>query len=198
MTTDVNWNHYEPDFLMLGLDAAGKTTLLYRLKLGVHALTLPTIGFNKETIRYKGIKMTVWDVGGDGKIRARWKNYFSNKQGLIFVVDASNIDRIDETRDELHKLLEEDELKNAVLLVYANKQDLSDAVKPQEFASRLELNTITHRPWHVQGACATHGDGLYHRVCLGVWCKCVQRMRLWWTFGGMEDKRIESARPLDV
>ena len=161
MTTGVNWNHYEPDFLMLGLDAAGKTTLLYRLKLGVHALTLPTIGFNKETIKYKGIKMTVWDVGGEGKIRARWKNYFSNKQGLIFVVDASNIDRIDEARDELHKLLEEDELKNAVLLVYANKQDLPNAVKPQELGNRLRLNTITNRPWQVQGACATTGDGLY-------------------------------------
>jgi small GTP-binding protein len=147
--------------LMLGLDAAGKTTVLYKLKLGEHVTTIPTIGFNVETIEYKGFNMNVWDVGGQDRIRALWRHYFHNTQGLIFVVDSNDIGRIDEARDELHKLLEEDELRDAILLVYANKQDLPNAVKPQELGNRLKLNSITNRAWQVQGTCATTGDGLY-------------------------------------
>ncbi|KAK8866895.1 Arf GTPase arf1 [Tritrichomonas musculus] len=147
--------------LMLGLDAAGKTTILYKLKLGEHVTTIPTIGFNVETIEYKGFNMNVWDVGGQDRIRALWRHYFHNTQGLIFVVDSNDIGRIDEARDELHKLLEEDELRDAILLVYANKQDLPNAIKPQELGNRLRLNTITNRAWQIQGACATTGDGLY-------------------------------------
>jgi small GTP-binding protein len=147
--------------LMLGLDAAGKTTVLYKLKLGEHVTTIPTIGFNVETIEYKGFNMNVWDVGGQDRIRALWRHYFHNTQGLIFVVDSNDIGRVDEARDELHKLLEEDELRDAILLVYANKQDLPNAVKPQELGNRLKLNSITNRAWQVQGTCATTGDGLY-------------------------------------
>ena len=151
----------ETRVLMLGLDAAGKTTVLYKLKLGEHVTTIPTIGFNVETIEYKGFNMNVWDVGGQDRIRALWRHYFHNTQGLIFVVDSNDVARTDEARDELHKLLEEDELRDAILLVYANKQDLPNAIKPQELANRLRLNTITNRPWQIQGACATTGDGLY-------------------------------------
>ena len=109
---------------MLGLDAAGKTTVLYKLKLGEHVTTIPTIGFNVETIEYNGFNLNIWDIGGQDRIRALWRHYYHNTQGLIFVVDSNDIDRIDEARDELHKLLEEDELRDAILLVYANKQDL--------------------------------------------------------------------------
>ena len=151
----------ETRVLMLGLDAAGKTTVLYKLKLGEHVTTIPTIGFNVETIEYKGFNMNVWDVGGQDRIRALWRHYFHNTQGLIFVVDSNDVARTDEARDELHKLLEEDELRDAILLVYANKQDLPNAIKPQELANKLRLNTITNRPWQIQGACATTGDGLY-------------------------------------
>ncbi|KAH0786122.1 ARF/SAR superfamily [Histomonas meleagridis] len=151
----------EMRILMLGLDAAGKTTVLYKLKLGEHVTTIPTIGFNVETIEYKGLNMNVWDVGGQDKIRPLWRHYFHNSQGLIFVVDSNDIGRIDEARDVLQKLLEEDELREAVLLVYANKQDLPNAIKPRELGDRLGLNRITNRPWQVQGTCATTGDGLY-------------------------------------
>lgn len=147
--------------LMLGLDAAGKTTVLYKLKLGEHVTTIPTIGFNVETVQYKGFSMNIWDVGGQDRIRALWRHYYHNTQGLIFVVDSNDVGRIDEARDELHKLLEEDELRDSILLVYANKQDLPNAVKPQELGNRLRLNTITNRAWQVQGTCATTGDGLY-------------------------------------
>ena len=105
--------------------------------------------------------MNVWDVGGQNRIRALWRHYFYNTNGLIFVIDSNDIGRIDEARDELHKLLEEDELRDSILLVYANKQDLPNAIKPQELGNRLRLNTITNCAWQIQGTCATTGDGLY-------------------------------------
>merc|ERR1711885_91495 len=110
--------------LMVGLDAAGKTTVLYKLKLGEVVTTIPTIGFNVETVEYKNISFTVWDVGGQTKIRPLWRHYFQNTQGLIFVVDSNDRDRIHETKDELNRMLAEDELREAVVLVFANKQDL--------------------------------------------------------------------------
>merc|ERR1712141_255121 len=97
--------------LMVGLDAAGKTTILYKLKLGEIVTTIPTIGFNVETVEYKNISFTVWDVGGQDKIRPLWRHYFQNTQGLIFVVDSNDRERIGEARDELSRMLNEDELR---------------------------------------------------------------------------------------
>lgn len=147
--------------LMLGLDAAGKTTVLYKLKLNELVTTIPTIGFNVETVDYRGLKLNIWDVGGQDRIRPLWRHYLQNAKALIFVVDANDVARLELARDELHKLLEEDDLRDAVLLVYANKQDLPNAVNPRELANRLRLNTITGRPWHVQGTVATQGEGIY-------------------------------------
>ena len=113
--------------LMVGLDAAGKTTILYKLKLGEVVTTIPTIGFNVETVEYKNISFTVWDVGGQDKIRNLWRHYYQNTQGLIFVVDSNDKARIDDAKTELHKMLQEEELKDADLLVFANKQDLPHA-----------------------------------------------------------------------
>jgi len=111
----------EMRILMVGLDAAGKTTILYKLKLGEVVTTIPTIGFNVETVEYKNISFTVWDVGGQDKIRLLWRHYYQNTQGLIFVVDSNDRDRVDDAREELHKMLSEEELRDAVLLVFANK-----------------------------------------------------------------------------
>ena len=91
--------------LMVGLDAAGKTTILYKLKLGEIVTTIPTIGFNVETVEYKNISFTVWDVGGQDKIRPLWRHYFQNTQGLIFVVDSNDRERVSEAKDELNKML---------------------------------------------------------------------------------------------
>merc|ERR1712159_562979 len=82
--------------LMVGLDAAGKTTILYKLKLGEIVTTIPTIGFNVETVEYKTISFTVWDVGGQDKIRPLWRHYYQNTQGIIFVVDSNDQERIDD------------------------------------------------------------------------------------------------------
>jgi len=147
--------------LMVGLDAAGKTTILYKLKLGEIVTTIPTIGFNVETVEYKKINFTVWDVGGQDKIRPLWRHYYQNTQGLIFVVDSNDRDRINEAQSELHKMLSEDELRDAAILVLANKQDLPQAMSVSEITDRLGLHNIRTRKWFMQATCATSGDGLY-------------------------------------
>eukprot|EP00697_Spironema_sp_BW2_P004487 gnl/Spiro4/16104_TR8661_c0_g1_i1.p2 gnl/Spiro4/16104_TR8661_c0_g1~~gnl/Spiro4/16104_TR8661_c0_g1_i1.p2 ORF type:complete len:184 (+),score=40.72 gnl/Spiro4/16104_TR8661_c0_g1_i1:48-599(+) len=151
----------EARILMVGLDAAGKTTILYKLKMGEVVTTIPTIGFNVETVKYKNIEFTVWDVGGQHKIRPLWKHYYNNTQGLIFVVDSSDRERAEESHRELLKMLSEDELREAVLLVYANKQDLPGAMTAAEVAQVLGLYNLRSRQWHIQPTIATTGDGLY-------------------------------------
>lgn len=96
---------YVEFFFIVGLDAAGKTTILYKLKLGEIVTTIPTIGFNVETVEYKNICFTVWDVGGQDKIRPLWRHYFQNTQGLIFVVDSNDRERIAEAEKELQNMV---------------------------------------------------------------------------------------------
>lgn len=151
----------EMRILMVGLDAAGKTTILYKLKLGEIVTTIPTIGFNVETVEYKNVSFTVWDVGGQDKIRPLWRHYFQNTQGLIFVVDSNDKDRISEARDELHRMLSEHELVDATVLVFANKQDLPNAMTVAEITDKLGLHSLRHRRWYIQATCATSGQGLY-------------------------------------
>jgi ADP-ribosylation factor protein 1 len=155
------WGKKEMRILMVGLDAAGKTTILYKLKLGEIVTTIPTIGFNVETVEYKNIQFTVWDVGGQDKIRPLWRHYFQNTQGIIFVVDSNDRDRIVEAREELQRMLNEDELRDAILLVFANKQDLPNAMNAAEITDKLGLHSLRQRAWYIQSTCATSGDGLY-------------------------------------
>jgi len=162
------WGKSEKRILMVGLDAAGKTTILYKLKLGEVVTTIPTIGFNVETVEYKNISFTVWDVGGQDKIRPLWRHYYQNTQGIIFVVDSNDRERIDDTsgadnsaKEELHRMLAEDELRDAVLLVFANKQDLPNAMSVNEVTEKLGLNQLRNRKWYIQATCATTGDALY-------------------------------------
>ena len=121
----------------------------------------PPPGFNVETVEYKNISFTVWDVGGQDKIRPLWRHYYQNTQGLIFVVDSNDRDRVDNARDELHRMLNEDELRESILLVFANKQDLPNAMSAAEMTDKLGLNGLRHRQWYIQACCATTGDGLY-------------------------------------
>lgn len=151
----------EMRILMVGLDAAGKTTILYKLKLGEIVTTIPTIGFNVETVEYKNISFTVWDVGGQDKIRPLWRHYYQNTQGLIFVVDSNDRDRAGEAHDELHRMLSEDELREAVVLIFANKQDLPNAMSVAEVTDKLGLHSLRNRKWYIQATCATSGEGLF-------------------------------------
>ncbi|XP_061879342.1 ADP-ribosylation factor 1-like isoform X1 [Entelurus aequoreus] len=151
----------EMRILMVGLNAAGKTTILYKLKVGATVTTIPTIGFNVETVEYKNISFAVWDVGSQDKNRPLWRHYFQNTQGLIFVVDSNDRERCNEAREELMRMLAEDELRNALLLVFANKTDLPNALTPTEVTEALGLHTLRNRRWFIQATCATNGDGLY-------------------------------------
>ncbi|VDO22708.1 unnamed protein product [Heligmosomoides polygyrus] len=145
---------------MVGLDNAGKTTALYQLKLGEVVTTIPTIGFNVETVQYRNVSFTLWDVGGQTKIRALWKYYFRDTQGLIYVVDSSDKERLNEAREELHHLLEEPELRDAKVLILANKQDLENAMSTAKITGELQLNDVRSREWHVQPTNARVGEGL--------------------------------------
>merc|ERR1719356_2121870 len=146
---------------MVGLDAAGKTTILYKLKLGEVVTTIPTIGFNVETVEYRSLSFTVWDVGGQDKIRPLWRHYYQGTHGLIYVVDSNDRDRSEGAREELIQMLNEDEMRDAVLLVFANKQDLPSAMTAAEVTERLGLRELRGRHWFIQSACATSGDGLH-------------------------------------
>ncbi|KAL4075770.1 ARF SAR [Scleroderma citrinum] len=147
--------------LMLGLDSAGKTTILYRLQIGEVVSTIPTIGFNVETVQYKNIKFQVWDLGGQSSIRPYWRCYFPNTSAIIYVIDSSDHARLFTSRNELLTMLSEDELSGVPLLVFCNKQDVEGALKPEEISDRLGLaGKETSRQWSVRGSCATKGEGL--------------------------------------
>lgn len=147
--------------LMLGLDGAGKTTILYKLKLNETVNTIPTIGFNVETVTFQKLTLTVWDVGGQEKIRPLWKYYFPNTTTLVFVVDSSDVDRLSDAKEELFSLLGEQELAGTQLLVFANKQDMPNAKTPAELTQILDLGTIKNREWYICGTNAHTGQGLY-------------------------------------
>merc|ERR1712228_417946 len=148
--------------LMLGLDAAGKTTVLYKLKNNETITTIPTVGFNVEELEYKRLRMTVWDIGGQDKIRKLWRHYYEGVEGLIFVVDCNDRDRIDDAHDELQRILGDGAFPDsAALLVFANKQDLPHSLTPVEVIDKLQLRNVVGRPWFVQPTCTTSGDGLH-------------------------------------
>lgn len=109
----------------------------------------------------QNISFTVWDVGGQDKIRPLWRHYFQNTQGLIFVIDSNDRERIGEAREELSRMLNEDELRDAVLLIFANKQDLPNAMTAAEITDKLGLHSLRGKNWYIQSTCATNGNGLY-------------------------------------
>jgi len=146
--------------VMLGLDAAGKTTILYKLQLGDVIASIPTIGFNVETIEYKNLKMTMWDVGGQHRIRPLWRHYFQNTDAMIYVIDSADRERIEEAREELYKCLEDELLRNVPVLVFANKADMPKAMQAKEIVAELGLAKM-RREWHVQESVAVKGEGLY-------------------------------------
>lgn len=147
--------------LMVGLDCAGKTTLLYRMKQGEAVATAPTIGFNVETVQFRNMSFTVWDIGSQNdKIRPLWQHYFKHTQGLIFVVDSTDHARIEVARTELAQMLQETSLQNTALLVLANKQDLPGAMSTDEVAAKLDLHSLQRGSWTVKPACAVDGSGL--------------------------------------
>lgn len=147
--------------VMLGLDAAGKTTILYKLHIGEVLTTVPTIGFNVEKVQYKNCTFTVWDVGGQEKLRPLWRHYFNNTDGLIFVVDSQDRDRIGRSAQEFQAIIQDPLMLHSAILVFANKQDMRGCLTPAEVCEALGLPQLKNRKWHVQSAVATQGEGLY-------------------------------------
>ncbi|KAI3383544.1 hypothetical protein SNEBB_005352 [Seison nebaliae] len=150
----------ERRILILGLDGAGKTTILYRLQVGEVVTTIPTIGFNVETVIYKNLKFQVWDLGGQTSIRPYWRCYYSNTDAIIYVVDSQDHDRMGISKQELLSMLQEEELKSAVLCVLANKQDLKGAMSVAQVANAVGLPALKNRKYQIFKTSATEGTGL--------------------------------------
>ena len=149
------------NMLMVGLDSAGKTTILYQLKLNELRHTIPTIGFTVETIKYKNLDLTIWDIGGQEKIRKLWRHYYNNIDVVIFVIDSNDIGRLPEVKEELHQLLSEDQLRNSRVLIFSNKTDLPDSMNCGDIAKKIDLNSIK-QTWYIQPCCALNETtGIY-------------------------------------
>eukprot|EP01065_Artemidia_motanka_P012494 TRINITY_DN16880_c0_g1_i1.p1 TRINITY_DN16880_c0_g1~~TRINITY_DN16880_c0_g1_i1.p1 ORF type:complete len:214 (+),score=44.34 TRINITY_DN16880_c0_g1_i1:56-643(+) len=143
--------------LMVGLEGAGKATILYRLSLDMLATT-PTLIPRLKTIEYRNIKFTTWDIDCQGCRRPRTSHdalCLQDASGVVFVVDANDKDRIGWAKRELQRLLSEDELRDACLLVLASKQDLPNAMSTAEVADKLGLQSMRQREWYIQGTCST-------------------------------------------
>eukprot|EP01102_Stenamoeba_stenopodia_P017102 TRINITY_DN6086_c0_g1_i1.p1 TRINITY_DN6086_c0_g1~~TRINITY_DN6086_c0_g1_i1.p1 ORF type:complete len:181 (+),score=35.21 TRINITY_DN6086_c0_g1_i1:215-757(+) len=155
------WGNKDVRILILGLDGAGKTTILYKLQCGEVVTTIPTIGFNVETVTYKNIRFQVWDLGGQSSIRPYWRCYYANTNAIIFVVDSADPERLPICREELLAMMQEEELQTAALLVFANKQDLPGAVSPTQVSEALGLPMLKNREWALFKTSAIQGTGLY-------------------------------------
>eukprot|EP01060_Flectonema_neradi_P030122 TRINITY_DN4306_c0_g1_i1.p1 TRINITY_DN4306_c0_g1~~TRINITY_DN4306_c0_g1_i1.p1 ORF type:complete len:652 (+),score=106.39 TRINITY_DN4306_c0_g1_i1:57-1958(+) len=162
-TVKVNREHR---MLMLGLDAAGKTSLLYKMKLPSETFTtIPTIGFNVETIEHGNTKMTFWDIGGPDKLRALWRHYFEVTDALVFVLDINDRDRLLFALDEfITYCIGAEEMEGVPLLIFANKSDLPRALSPDELQSKmssfLSAPCMRNRPWLLQRTDGKTGDGI--------------------------------------
>ena len=143
----------------MGIQNAGKTTILYRLSIGQLVKTTPTIGSNVEEISYNNVKLQAWDLGGQESIRSIWNVYFVNTDAIIYVIDTHD-ETYDESKTQFYKLLQNDALKNAIILIYANKQDLPGAKNVAEIIRIYELDTIKDHIWHIQPCSAQTGEGL--------------------------------------
>uniref|UniRef100_A0A3B4DBC8 ADP-ribosylation factor-like protein 3 n=1 Tax=Pygocentrus nattereri TaxID=42514 RepID=A0A3B4DBC8_PYGNA len=150
----------EVRILLLGLDNAGKTTLLKQLAAEDITHITPTQGFNIKSVQSQGFKLNVWDIGGQRKIRPYWRNYFENTDLLIYVIDSTDKKRFEETGQELAELLEEEKLSMVPLLIFANKQDLMTAASASELAEGLSLHTIRDRIWQIQPCSAVSTEGV--------------------------------------
>ncbi|KAF2763979.1 ARF/SAR superfamily [Teratosphaeria nubilosa] len=160
MLSKLLWSKKEIRILILGLDGAGKTTLLYRLKIGEVVTTVPTIGFNVESVTYKNLNFNVWDLGGQTSIRPYWRCYYSNTAAVVFVIDSTDVDRLGTAGEELRSMLAEEELRDAALLVFANKQDQPGAKGAGDISEALKLGILKDRNWSIVGCSAIDGRGV--------------------------------------
>lgn len=158
--TDMFYTTPEARVLMLGLDAAGKTTISEKLKFDECRDTLPTIGFNVQNFKFNKVNINLWDIGGQSKIRNLWRHYYQGTDVLIFVVDSSDRKRLQLARRELMATLSASELDDVDVLVLANKQDLG-VMSVEEVIEGMGLRELVGRNWYCQGCSGTTGSGLF-------------------------------------
>ncbi|XP_061694595.1 ADP-ribosylation factor-like protein 14 [Syngnathoides biaculeatus] len=151
--------------LLLGLDNAGKSSLLYKLKINKFVGTVPTIGFNVEMLdvrkNKKNFALTVWDVGGQAEMRRHWRSFYQDTAAVVFVVDSADRSRVQEAKRELENALRSEQLRGRPLIVLANKQDVDGAMTVSEVKDFFNLRRIcAERDWYVQPCSASTGFGL--------------------------------------
>ncbi|XP_028675047.1 putative ADP-ribosylation factor-like protein 5C [Erpetoichthys calabaricus] len=154
------FGNQEHKVIIIGLDNAGKTTILYQFLTKEVVHTCPTIGSNVEEIVVKNTHFLMWDLGGQESLRASWNSYYFNTKFVVLVVDSTDRERIAVTKEELYKMLAHEDLKNAAVLIFANKQDVKNSMTAAEISHILTLTSIKDHAWHVQGCCALTGEGL--------------------------------------
>jgi len=146
--------------VILGLQNAGKTTILYRLSLGQLVSTQPTIGSNVEEISHNNVKFQAWDLGGQETMRSVWDVYYINTDAIIYVIDSADVDCYEESKVEFLKLMQHEELKSSTILIYANKQDLDSAKPISDIVTIYGLDKIKDKVCYIQPCSAKTGEGL--------------------------------------
>uniref|UniRef100_G1N675 Uncharacterized protein n=1 Tax=Meleagris gallopavo TaxID=9103 RepID=G1N675_MELGA len=150
----------EHKVIIVGLDNAGKTTILYQFLMNEVVHTSPTIGSNVEEIVVKNTHFLMWDIGGQESLRSSWNTYYSNTEFIILVVDSIDRERLSITKEELYRMLAHEDLRKAAVLIFANKQDMKGCMTAAEISTYLTLSSIKDHPWHIQSCCALTGEGL--------------------------------------
>ncbi|KAG1715672.1 hypothetical protein ID866_1476 [Astraeus odoratus] len=150
----------EMRILFLGLDNAGKTTILKKISGEDTSSISPTLGFNIKTFFHRSYTLNIWDVGGQRTLRPYWRNYFEQTDAIVWVVDSSDRVRVQDCKDELHNLLQEDRLTGASLLVFANKQDIQGSMTDTEIRDLLDLPGIKSHHWKIWPCSAVTGRNL--------------------------------------
>lgn len=151
----------EAQVVMIGLDSAGKTTLLYKLKGHQTVETLPTVGFNVEPLEAPGqVSLTLWDVGGQTQLRPSWKDHLEGTDALVFVLDSTDAARLPEAVAELTEVLDDPHMASVPFLVLANKQEAPAALPLLEIRERLGLERFRDRSWELRACSALTGAGL--------------------------------------
>ncbi|UYV67315.1 ARL5B [Cordylochernes scorpioides] len=153
------FSNEEHKIVIVGLDNAGKTTILYQFLMNEVVHTSPTIGSNVEEVVWRNVRFLMWDLGGQESLRAAWSTYYTNTEFLILVVDSTDRERLPLSRSELWTMLAHEDLRKAGVLVLANKQDLKGCMTAAEISSLLSLTALKDHRWQIQACCALTGEG---------------------------------------